>query len=249
MSHPAPAIDTVTLPTPHLPIAGFDARDDRAFPGHRAAVVYLQGCPLQCGYCETASTMAAPRRGTPGEWEAIEALLAARIGELDAVVFSGGEPTLHADLPAAADACRALGLAVGLHTAGTYPERLEPLLPRLDWVALDTKGRGVDFDRIGGRRGIWQRHARSLSLLLEGDIPFECRTTVHWRDFTLEALERLAMTLADCGVRRYVIQLARLERCRDPAYCRPVADAPPREALETLVRRLGRHFDRVELRG
>jgi len=232
-----------------LPIAGFDARHDQALPGHRAAVVYLQGCPLACGYCETAGSMGPARRAAPGEWQAIETLLATWLGEIDAVVFSGGEPTLHPDLPAAADACRALGLAVGLHTAGPYPERLEALLPRLDWVALDTKGRGADFDRISGRHGIWRRHARSLSLLLESDTPFECRTTVHWRDFTLEALERLAMTLADCGVRHYAIQLARRERCLDPGYCEPLAEAPPREALETLVRRLRRHFASVELRG
>lgn len=193
-----------------LPIAGFEARDDHAFPGRRAAVVYLQGCPLACGYCETASRMGPARRPAAGEWPAIEALIAGRVGELDAVVFSGGEPTLHADLPAAADACRALGLAVGLHTAGPYPERLAELLPRLDWVALDVKGRGRDLDRICGRRGIWQPLTRSLSLLLEGATPFECRTTVHWRDFTLDDLERLAMTLADCGVRHYVLQPARL---------------------------------------
>ncbi|NWN81912.1 MAG: anaerobic ribonucleoside-triphosphate reductase activating protein [Halomonas sp.] len=232
-----------------LPIAGFDARDDHAFPGRRAAVVYLQGCPLACGYCETASSMGPARRPAPGEWQALEALLAARIGEIEAVVFSGGEPTLHPGLPAAADACRALGLAVGLHTAGPYPEHLERLLPRLDWVALDTKGHGADFDRVCGRPGIWRHHALSLSLLLEDRIPFECRTTLHWRDFTLESLERLAMTLADCGVRRYAIQPARLERCLDPAYRSAVEDVPPREALETLVRRLRPHFERVELRG
>ena len=234
--------------TIRLPIAGFDARDDHAFPGRRAAVVYLQGCPLACGYCETASSMGPARRAAPGEWPAMEALLATRLGEIDAVVFSGGGQIRMQGGLAAADACRSLGLAVGLHTAGPYPERLEALLPRLDWVALDTKGRGADFDRIGGRHGIWQHHARSLSLLLEGDTPFECRTTVHWRDFTLEALERLAMTLADCGVRRYAIQLARRERCLDPGYCEPLAEAPPWEALETLVRRLRRHFASVELR-
>lgn len=231
-----------------LPIAGVTARDDQALPGRRAAVVYLQGCPLACGYCETANSMGPARRAAPGEWQAIEALLAARPGEIDAVVFSGGEPTLHPDLPAAADACRDLDLAVGLHTAGPYPERLARLLPQLDWVALDTKGRGADFDRIGGRSGTWQRHAHSLSLLLEGDTPFECRTTVHWRDFTIEALERLAMTLSDCGVRRYAVQLARLERCLDPGYRRPVERTPPREALEALIKRLTRHFASVELR-
>ncbi|MFP4137947.1 MAG: anaerobic ribonucleoside-triphosphate reductase activating protein [Halomonas sp.] len=244
------AIPLAPEPAPiRLPIAGLDARDDHAFPGRRAAVVYLQGCPLACGYCETASSMGPARRAAVGEWDAIEGLLAARVGELDAVVFSGGEPTLHPDLPSAADACRALGLAVGLHTAGPYPERLERLLPRLDWVALDTKGRGADFDRVSGRPGIWRRHALSLSLLVEARVPFECRTTVHWRDFTLEDLERLAMTLADCGVRRYAIQLARLERCLDPAYRDAVEDTPSREALEALVRRLRRHFDSVKLRG
>ncbi|WFM71240.1 anaerobic ribonucleoside-triphosphate reductase activating protein [Halomonas sp. CKK8] len=230
-----------------LPVASLTASSTTDFPGRRAAVIHLQGCPLQCGYCEV-SEMASPRRGEPGEWEAMRAFLEARPDGLDAVVFSGGEPTLHADLPRALAEAREMGLAVGLHTAGPYPERLAALLPRLDWVALDVKGRGRDFDRVCGRRGIWQQHARSLSLLLEGDTPFECRTTVHWRDFALEDLERLAMTLADCGVRHYVLQVARVERCRDPDYCLPVAGAPPREALEALVRRLAPHFERLTLR-
>ena len=241
-------LEAISLPSPRLPIAGLTAASTTAFPGRRAAVVYLQGCPLRCGYCETASTMGEARRAVAGEWEAVEALLAARAGDLEAVVFSGGEPTLHPDLPDAARACRELGLAVGLHTAGPYPERLERLLPLLDWVALDVKGRGRDFDRIVGREGIWQRHARSLSLLLEGDTAFECCTTVHWRDFDLVRLEELALTLADCGVRHYALQLARLAQCQNPEYCRPVADAPDRDAVEALVRRLRPHFARLELR-
>ncbi|WP_240036440.1 anaerobic ribonucleoside-triphosphate reductase activating protein [Halomonas urmiana] len=230
-----------------LPLAELATLDTEAFPGRRAAVIHLQGCPLQCGYCENGR-MIAPRRAPPGEWAAVEDYLSARHATLEAVVFSGGEPTLHADLHAAIARVRELGLAVGLHTAGPYPERLAELLPWLDWVALDVKGRGRDVDRICGRRGIWQPLARSLSLLLEGATPFECRTTVHWRDFTLEDLERLAMTLADCGVRRYAIQLARLERCRDPDYCLPVVGAPSWETLEALTRRLRPHFERLDLR-
>lgn len=239
-------VDT-TAPAVRLPLAGLTADSTTAFPGRRSAVVFLQGCPLACNYCDSGP-MAEARCASPGEWEAILSFLEARRGEIDAVVFSGGEPTLHPDLPAAVAACRELGLAVGLHTAGPYPERLEQLLPLLDWVALDTKGRGRDFDRIVGRERVWQQHVRSLSQLLEGDTPYECRTTVHWKDFDLERLERLALTLADCGVRRYAIQLARTAQCRHPDYCQPVAGAPSRESVEVLVRRLGPYFDSLELR-
>ena len=45
-----------------MSIAGFETRDDQAFPGQRAAAVHLQGCPLACGYCETASRW-GPRAG------------------------------------------------------------------------------------------------------------------------------------------------------------------------------------------
>ncbi|XKE45374.1 anaerobic ribonucleoside-triphosphate reductase activating protein [Halomonas organivorans] len=244
---PALSLDTDAARSLRLPLARFTTLDAEAFPGRRSAVIYLQGCPLQCGYCENG-TMMAPRRGESGEWEAVETYLASRLDRLDAVVFSGGEPTLHADLPEAVARVRGLGLSVGLHTAGPYPERLARLLPWLDWVALDVKGRGHDFDRIGGRPGVWRRHARSLEALLAGDVAFECRTTVHWRDFELADVERLAMTLADCGVHRYALQVARTERCQDPDYCRPVPGAPSRETLEALARRLRPHFDHLALR-
>ncbi|MDN3555855.1 anaerobic ribonucleoside-triphosphate reductase activating protein [Halomonas maura] len=247
MTIPAMRLEDETARPLRLPLAGLTTLDPEAFPGRRAAVVYLQGCPLQCGYCENGSMM-APRRGAPGEWAAVRDYLERRLGDLEAVVFSGGEPTLHADLPAAIADARALGLSVGLHTAGPYPDRLVRLLPQLDWVALDVKGRGADFDRIGGRDGVWRRHARSLEALLAGEVAFECRTTVHWRDFALADVERLALTLADCGVRRYALQLARTERCQDPAYCAPVPGAPTTPALEALARRLRPHFARLTLR-
>ncbi|PRY73101.1 anaerobic ribonucleoside-triphosphate reductase activating protein [Halomonas ventosae] len=233
---------------PRLPVAGLTALTSLDYPDHLACVVFLQGCPLTCGYCHNPQ-MLEPRKADPEEWAEIVAFLERRQGLLEGVVFSGGEPTLHPGLAVAVRDVKAMGFKVGLHTAGVYPQRLQALLPWLDWVGLDVKGLAEDFDRIVGRERVWQQHVRSLSLLLEGDTPFECRTTVHWRDFALDDLERLAMTLADCGVRHYALQVARVERCRDPDYCLPVAGAPPREALEALVRRLRQHFESIELRG
>ncbi|QJQ94858.1 MULTISPECIES: anaerobic ribonucleoside-triphosphate reductase activating protein [Halomonadaceae] len=230
-----------------LPVAGLTPMTTLDFPGHLACVVFTQGCPLRCGYCHNPQ-MIAPRRGTPGEWTKVREFLETRRGLLEGVVFSGGEPTLHGDLAEAMGEIKAMGFKVGLHTAGPYPKRLTPLLQHLDWVGLDVKGRGLDFDRIGGRTGTWRRHAQSLEILLASGIDLECRTTVHWRDFSLSEVERLAQTLADCGVRHYLLQLARGEQCLDPDYCQPLPEAPLTSQLERLLAKLSPSFSRLELR-
>lgn len=59
-------------------------------------------------------------------------LLRRRIGLIDAVVFSGGEATTDPALGEAMLEVRAFGFKVGLHSAGTYPQRLADLLPLVD---------------------------------------------------------------------------------------------------------------------
>ncbi|WP_447044131.1 anaerobic ribonucleoside-triphosphate reductase activating protein [Vreelandella sp. H-I2] len=230
-----------------LPVAGLVPMTTLDYPGHLACVVFLQGCPLRCGYCHN-SNMIDPRRGEPHEWQTVLEFLASRQGLLEAVVFSGGEPTLNLGLPAAVKEVKALGFKVGLHTAGVYPNRLTRLLPHLDWVGLDVKGHGKAFDRICGRPNIWQRHACSLEALIDSGVSFECRTTIHWQDFQLGDVERLALTLADCGVSHYALQIARTEQCLDPSYAQPVANAPSSSELKELVKHLEPHFERLEIR-
>ncbi|MFY0990060.1 anaerobic ribonucleoside-triphosphate reductase activating protein [Halomonas sp. C05BenzN] len=232
---------------PRLPVAGLTPMTTLDYPDHLACVVFLQGCPLRCGYCHNPQ-MLAPRRGEVREWAGIERFLQRRRGLLEGVVFSGGEPTLHVDLPAAAARVRALGFKVGLHTAGVYPRRLSEMLPYLDWVGLDVKGPGARFDAIVGRPGMADAHAKSLALLLDSGIPFECRTTVHWRDFDLADLNRLALDLAEQGVARYAIQVARTGQCLGEAHARPVTTAPTTAELHDLVKSLQPLFRRLELR-
>ncbi|MDR5866871.1 anaerobic ribonucleoside-triphosphate reductase activating protein [Halomonas koreensis] len=235
-------------PAPRLPVAGLTRLTTLDFPDRLACVVFLQGCPLRCGYCHNPR-MLAPRRGEGREWAEVRDFLETRRGLLEGVVFSGGEPAMHRDLPEAVRQARTLGFAVGLHTAGAYPERLQALLPQLDWVGLDVKGEAARVDAIIGRPGLAPRLARSLEVLLDGGVPFECRTTLHWRDIDLAGVERLATRLAERGVRRYALQLARHDQCLDPAYQAPVPGAPSREAVAALVARLAPRFESLELRG
>lgn len=242
----SPSADSTQDPL-RLPVAGLTPMTTLDYPGHLACVIFLQGCPLRCGYCHNPG-MLASRRGELGEWAEIEAFLRKRRGLLEGVVFSGGEPTLHAELPTAVERAKALGFKVGLHTAGVYPRRLRALLPWLDWVGLDVKGLTDDIDRIVGRRGMAPPHEHSLALLLNSGIAFECRTTVHWRDFDLERLRRLALDLAERGATHYAIQLARTGQCLDARYAAPVPGAPTTSEVEALISELRPNFQRLTLR-
>ncbi|MFA5684724.1 MAG: anaerobic ribonucleoside-triphosphate reductase activating protein [Lysobacteraceae bacterium] len=178
------------------------------FPGRLAAVLFLQGCPWRCGYCHNPDLL--PARGETGlAWEQVEAFLQRRRGLLDAVVFSGGEPTSQATLADALTRVRELGYQTGLHTGGMYPQRLRALLPQLDWIGLDIKGPDKEYDRITSRRGSAAPVLRSLDAILHSGVDFECRTTWHPGLFPLDALHRLGRGLHARGVRHWAVQACR----------------------------------------
>jgi pyruvate formate lyase activating enzyme len=56
-----------------------------------------------------------------------------------AVVVTGGEPTIHEDLPLFLEKLKRKGFAVKLDTNGFRPDALNACLPWLDCVALDVK--------------------------------------------------------------------------------------------------------------
>jgi len=83
------------------------------YPGELAAVLFLQGCPWRCGYCHNQELMTRHGRNTI-PWCLVMRMLEQRIGLLDAVVFSGGEPTLQANLGEAIRQVKSLGFKIGL---------------------------------------------------------------------------------------------------------------------------------------
>ncbi len=134
-----------------LAIGGFEPFSTQDWPGHLTAVVFVQGCPWRCSYCHNPG-LQAMQHG-PLDWSGLRPRWRSRVGLLDGIVFSGGEPTLVPALPAALDEVRAAGLATGLHTAGVSAARLEALLPRLDWVALDVKAPADRLPMLTGAPG------------------------------------------------------------------------------------------------
>lgn len=98
---------------------------------------------------------------------------------LDAVVFSGGEPTYHDALAEAMEQIREEDFSIGLHTAGIYPEKLKRILPLVNWIGFDVKA-PLDhrYDLITGMKNSAEKVRRSLKIVQKAGVDFQIRTTV-----------------------------------------------------------------------
>ena len=207
--------------TAALQISGLTPLTTIDYPDHLACVVYTQGCPLRCAYCQNSHLI--PFREEPGQlsWSRVVSFMEQRKGMLEAVVFSGGEPTLQPGLREAMLSAIELGYKVGLHTAGVSASSLSKIMGLTDWIGLDVKAPDDLYQTVTGRANQQIQNQRCLDLLLDSGTNFECRTTVDWRLMQPEDLLRLAEQLMTRGVRRYALQINHGGQCLDPNLCEP----------------------------
>jgi pyruvate formate lyase activating enzyme len=223
-------------------LGSFTPASDHDWPGRRVATIYLLGCPWRCAYCHNPQLQ---KRGTTPmlSWPRIAARLEASRGEIGGVVFSGGEPTTDRTLPDAIAAVKALGLPVGLHTSGAYPERLEAILPLLDWVGFDLKTDYENYAVLTGAPGSAARATQSARLIVASGVDHEFRLTWHPQVLSEESALLAARFAQHLGARRFVLQAFRPEGVENDAL---LPGTPPSPAL--LKEILG-FFPDCELRG
>jgi pyruvate formate lyase activating enzyme len=212
------------------------------YPGELAAVVFCQGCPWRCRYCQNGHLLSGGGpEGIP--WTEVREFLQRRRGLLDAVVFSGGEPTVQADLPERLGEVGSLGFKRGLHTAGTAPGRLARVLERVDWVGLDIKALPEGYAAVTGVPDSGAAAWASLDLVLDSGTDLEVRCT--WMPGVPETeIRRLAARLAGRGVRRFALQRAVTDRALD----RELRGAAPPVPAPDLAAELAGLFEAFELR-
>jgi pyruvate formate lyase activating enzyme len=149
-------------------------------------------------------------------------------------------------LAAAIDAVRALGFAIGLHTAGAYPRRLAQVLHDIDWIGLDIKASRAAYAGVTnvGRSG--DAAFASLDLILAAGIACEVRTTVHSALTPPAMLETIAQELAARGVERWILQPFRATGCANQDLI--VAAAAPAKLDGGSLAKLWRHVPQIDVR-
>jgi pyruvate formate lyase activating enzyme len=227
------------------------------YPQKIAASLFCGGCNFRCPNCHNRDLVLAPDRQPDVPLEEIWAFLEARVGLLDAIVISGGEPTLQPDLISFAARVREMGYAVKLDTNGYRPHVLRTALgpvqhvQAVDYVAMDVK---APLSTYTVATGVWVDTARieqSVELLLESGIPCEFRTTVvpgllHEQEIA-EIAAYLAQKSSEPNRVRYYLQQFVPRDTLDPAMLERVPYSPRR--LRAMAHLARQWLPLTELRG
>ncbi len=205
---PLPLVNKAEL---HVPVAGITGFSSVDYPGKLAAVFFTQGCPWRCTYCHNPHLQPLESEASITE-EAIDSFLHSRKNMLEAIVISGGEPTLHKNLPNLAQKIKDHGYAVGLHTNGMHPRRLKEILPFCDWVGLDVKAPKQSYASLTGAAA-FDQVAASAKLLITANIPHELRMTYHPDLLSETEVLETAKYFAHLGSKTFFLQIFRTQGC------------------------------------
>ncbi|HTX86944.1 MAG TPA: anaerobic ribonucleoside-triphosphate reductase activating protein [Candidatus Nanoarchaeia archaeon] len=184
-----------------MKIGGLEKLSLIDYPGELSAVVFTIGCTFRCPFCYNPMlVLSVDRNGNSSlplgqESEKGHTLineddlflfLKNRSNKLDAVVITGGEPTLQPDLPEFIRRLRALGYKIKLDTNGTNPEMLKELLADklIDYLAMDIKAAPADYSRATGTKFDFEKIRQSVKIIMQSlpagrqaAVPYEFRTT------------------------------------------------------------------------
>lgn len=177
------------------------------YPEKMACTVFLGGCNLRCPFCHNASLVLDGREVESIPDGELFSFLESRLGKLQGVCISGGEPTMHRELPALIEKIKSMGFLVKLDTNGTNPNMLEQLIETglIDYVAMDIKSSREGYSRAVGIEGYnTEKIERSAAILMQGRVDFEFRTTVVRELHTAADIESVGKWLA--GGEKYYLQ-------------------------------------------
>ena len=221
------------------------------FPNRVACTVFLGGCNLRCPFCHNSQLLGGDAEELMNSGALLD-FLRKRQGVLDGVCITGGEPTLHADLPELLRSIRALGNAIKLDTNGTNPSMLRRLIDEglVDYVAMDVKNGPDHYAETVGIEGFsLAAIEESIRILLEDKTDYELRTTVVLPLHSEDSIAAMSAWLTALGVGKKVKRL----------YLQPFVDrdtvpvaglcAPEADTLSAFVGLLQSCADYVTLRG
>jgi pyruvate formate lyase activating enzyme len=189
-----------------LPIVGIERLSLRDYPGKICANLIIPGCNFRCPYCSEGELIFGFIPMPKISEDKVIAFLHPRLGFLDGVCLTGGEPTVHTELPTFLERLKSIGSLVKLDTNGSHPRRLAHVLGRrlVDYIAMDVKFPLNKYQETVGYGITPGELLDSIQLIRRSGVDYEFRTTVVPGLVDEGDLLEIANTLR--GSKRYVLQ-------------------------------------------
>jgi pyruvate formate lyase activating enzyme len=177
------------------------------YPGQVACTVFTGGCNFRCPFCHNSPLVLPEQLAHDTDEEQVLSFLSKRVGVLDGVAITGGEPLLHKDIGDFLAKVKAMGYKIKLDTNGSFPDLLMALVrdKLIDRVAMDIKNAPELYTATVGVPNVdMTAIERSKEFLLSGAIDYEFRTTVVKGLHTEESLLTAAKWIS--GAKEYYLQ-------------------------------------------
>lgn len=189
-----------------MQIAGLQKTSLIDYPAKIASVVFTLGCNFRCPYCHNPNLIAAVSSDNLFDETVVFDFLKQRQGKIDAIVVSGGEPTLQKDLITFFMKVKELGFLTKLDTNGSNPDILLNLVNSnlVDYIAMDIKSPLEKYSNVVGRNVDILKIQESIDILMQCGVDYEFRTTVVKSQLSINDFEKIGHLLS--GAKRYYLQ-------------------------------------------
>ncbi|MCW4013905.1 MAG: anaerobic ribonucleoside-triphosphate reductase activating protein [Candidatus Bathyarchaeota archaeon] len=208
------------------------------YPDRVATVLFTSGCNLRCPYCHNGELVHSYTGPFIEEDEVLETLLE-RKNYVDSVVVTGGEPTIHPDLPGFLARLKENGFNVKLDTNGFNPDTLRACLPFVDYIAMDVKTSTEKYTDLEASN--IEPLTKSIKIIKTSGVDYEFRCTAVPGFVETETINEIGKLVK--GAKRFVFQQFRPEKTLDPNYngVKPHSE----EYIRELGRVIGQCVDEI----
>lgn len=193
-----------------MEIKGFIDVSLSDWDGRVSSVIFLPGCNFRCPFCYNTKLVLQPEAMPTTTLLQVEDYLEGNRKWIDGVVITGGEPTIHNDLPSLCQKLKKMHFTVKVDTNGTNPAMIRKLVDGqlIDYVALDIKAplTEQEYSRATGVKAapFIGRIRETIQYLLENHVDYEFRTTLVPTLHQTESIDKICQTIKSC--KKYILQ-------------------------------------------
>lgn len=176
------------------------------YDGHIACTIFTPGCNFACPFCHNSTLVTNIQENEMVTKEDVFAHLKKRAGIIDAIVISGGEPTLQPDLVDFIRELRTLPISIKLDTNGTNLPVLKELVENnlIDYVAMDIKNSMEKYPQTIDRDIEIGKIKDTINYIMSCGIDYEFRTTLVRNFHTDKDIEDIGKMIQ--GAKKYCLQ-------------------------------------------